>query len=121
MGFPLPLFGNGKKLFDYKNKMDAYSPDIFTMYLHDRHGEQLPSVIYDLKHIDGSMWINDPEIANELYVTKNKYFNKHKRTKANLFYLFGNSLVFDESNELWAKKRKHITAALYKEKLVKML
>lgn len=29
----------------------------------------------------------------------------------------GNSIVFSRSDELWAKKRKHMSAAFYKEKM----
>ena len=33
----------------------------------------------------------------------------------------GESIVFIQSNELWSKKRKKLSHAFYKEKIVKML
>lgn len=33
----------------------------------------------------------------------------------------GDSILFQESSELWAKKRKSLSVAFYKEKLMKML
>ncbi len=60
-------------------------------------------------------------MLNQLYVTKNKIFDKH--TKAyNLFYeLFGDSTLFSTSSEMWANKRKRLSAAFYKDKMSKML
>lgn len=35
--------------------------------------------------------------------------------------MFGNSMLFDKSNQLWADKRKSLSAAFYKEKMNIML
>ena len=51
-------------------------------------------------------------------MTKNKYFDKYPRTKNLLFELMGNSLLFENSNELWSKKRKSLSTSFYKDKLL---
>jgi len=35
--------------------------------------------------------------------------------------LFRNSILFEKSNESWAAKRKHLSAAFYKDKMTLML
>ena len=60
-------------------------------------------------------------MVNELYVSKNKYFEKADKAKNVFLQLFGNSILFDKSNELWATKRKHLSSAFYKDKMTGML
>ena len=70
----------------------------------------------------GSLIINDPEIVSELYISKNKYFEKSDKTRRHLGPGFlGNSINLMPSNELWSLKRKTISSALYKDKLTRML
>ncbi len=61
--------------------------------------------------------VNRPEPAEELFVTKNKYFDKHPRSAKLLSRLTGDSILFAKSDILWQQKRKSLSAALYKEKL----
>lgn len=63
----------------------------------------------------------DPEIIEQLFVTYNKYFDKSDSTKEVFHYLLGESLLFDQSGELWSKKRKIMSVAFYKDKLIKMI
>ena len=65
--------------------------------------------------------INDPLILEELYVTKNKYFDKHDLIKDVMKRLMGDSILLSKSTEEWSKKRKAMSPAFYKEKLAKML
>ena len=65
--------------------------------------------------------VNDPEVVNELYVTKNKYVDKHEKFHNILKGFFGNSILFSPSTEQWAIRRKHLSAAFYKDKLSNML
>ena len=60
-------------------------------------------------------------MVNELYITKNKYFEKEDKLKKVFLQFFGNSILFDKSNELWATKRKHLSSAFYKDKMTGML
>jgi cytochrome P450 len=65
--------------------------------------------------------ISDPDIIEELYVTKNKFFDKNIRLENQFKCLFGAGTVFSKSNELQAEKRKHLSVAFYRERMVKML
>jgi cytochrome P450 len=58
-------------------------------------------------------------MVNELYVSKNKYFDKHPRIGQVLHPLLGDSTLFSRNDETWSKKRKALSATFYKEKLVK--
>ncbi len=61
--------------------------------------------------------VNRPEPAEDLFLTKNKYFDKHPRTAKFYSRLTGDSILFAKSDLLWQQKRKSLSAALYKEKL----
>jgi cytochrome P450 len=68
-----------------------------------------------------NLFIRDPVLLNELYVTKNKFFDKFDLTR-NLFYpLMGDSILLSSSSDQWNQKRKSLSAAFYKDKLLKML
>ncbi|CDW76725.1 cytochrome p450 [Stylonychia lemnae] len=67
------------------------------------------------------LYINSHEPLQELFVTKNKYFDKHPSTSTFLKKTVGDSTLFMKSNELWAKKRRSLSASLYKQKLVQMV
>ena len=62
--------------------------------------------------------INDPELVNELFTTKNKYFDKDPFLLIAQKNLMGKTIAFAQSTPEWAAKRKVITAALYKEKMI---
>jgi cytochrome P450 len=61
---------------------------------------------------------NDPELLNEVYVTKNKYYDKDPFMAELSREFVGKSTVFAQSNEEWADKRKIISSAFYKDKLI---
>lgn len=65
--------------------------------------------------------IADPYILEELYVNKNKYFDKHTRIYDMMKPLMGESILLARSNELWQAKRKSLSTAFYKDKLSKMM
>eukprot|EP00350_Pseudokeronopsis_sp_OXSARD2_P001575 CAMPEP_0170540938 /NCGR_PEP_ID=MMETSP0211-20121228/828_1 /TAXON_ID=311385 /ORGANISM="Pseudokeronopsis sp., Strain OXSARD2" /LENGTH=68 /DNA_ID=CAMNT_0010843505 /DNA_START=288 /DNA_END=494 /DNA_ORIENTATION=+ len=60
-------------------------------------------------------------MVEELYVAKNKYFDKHDKTYLSFYETLHESVLLCKSSELWQKKRKVLTAAFYKEKLGKMM
>jgi cytochrome P450 len=79
-----------------------------------------PSVYGFFHAFEPVLFINDPEIVQEMYTTQNKYFDKHPYIK-NLFApLMGEGLIFDRSNERWAKKRKALSITFYKDRMLKM-
>lgn len=71
----------------------------------------------DFRTQDGALTFSDPEMVNDIYVTKNRYFDKHPRSKWILQRLAGESIFFSKSDELWAKKRKSLSAAFYKDRM----
>ena len=64
-------------------------------------GEKLPPIVIDFKTSTGSLIINDPQMVEELYVTKNKYFDKYWRPKNLLQNVAGDSIIFNKTNDLW--------------------
>jgi cytochrome P450 len=60
-------------------------------------------------------------MVNELYMSKNKYFDKHDLVKEVMKRLMGDSILLSRSTEEWSKKRKIMSPAFYKDKLSKML
>jgi cytochrome P450 len=68
-----------------------------------------------------SLIINRPEPCEDLFLTKNKYFDKHPNSAEMLERLTGNSILFAKSDIQWQQKRKALSAALYKEKLRVMI
>ncbi len=68
-----------------------------------------------------ALLVNRPEACEELFLTKNKYFDKHPRSAKFGKRLFGDSILFAKSDTLWQQKRKSLSAALYKEKLKVMI
>ena len=67
------------------------------------------------------LFFNRPEPCTEIFMTKNKYFDKHPRTLKMGKILFGDSILFAKSDIVWQQKRKVLSSALYKEKLKLMI
>jgi cytochrome P450 len=82
---------------------------------------KIPPVFMEFSSNDGKIVFSDPEMVNEIYTIKNKYFDKHQKSKDLLGAIFGDSIIFARNDELWASKRKHLSVAFYKEKLTSML
>jgi cytochrome P450 len=64
--------------------------------------------------------LNTAEALTDIYITKNKFFDKDPMARISLGTLFGDSIILASSNEEWAKKRKILSSAFYKDKLVRM-
>jgi len=60
-------------------------------------------------------------MLEELYVTKNKYFDKHTRIYNITKPMLGDSILMSRSTEIWSKKRKVLSTVFYKDKLSKMM
>ena len=56
----------------------------------------------------------------DVYLTKNKYFDKDPVSQILFSSLLGESIVLAEGNDLWSRKRKVLSSAFYKDKLIKM-
>lgn len=101
--------------------IDKYSKNPGEVYWEKMFGENVPGLHVDFRFPFGVVAIGDPEIVNELYVTKNKYFDKTEKHRRMVSNMFGNSLILQRSNENWSTKRKHLSVAFYKEKMAPML
>jgi cytochrome P450 len=80
-----------------------------------------PGVIAMYNGFEPTLFISDPKILEELYVTKAKFLEKHPMMGRNQSPLTGDTIVFMPGNEQWAKKRKALSASFYKDRLVKMV
>lgn len=65
--------------------------------------------------------ISDPDIVQSLFTEKNRIFEKSEFHHLMMKRMTGDSIVFSKGNEEWAKRRRSISAAFYKEKLVLMI
>jgi cytochrome P450 len=68
-----------------------------------------------------ALMINSPELAEDVFLTKNKYFDKYPKAARLFSRLLGNSIIFAKSDLKWQQKRKSLSAALYKDKLRAMI
>ena len=60
-------------------------------------------------------------MVNEMYVTKNKFFDKHQAIGNSLYPLVGDSILFQKSNEIWREKRRALSSVFYKNKMIRMV
>jgi len=81
VAFPLPIIGTQHKFVKSCLELDRYSRFPHVEYWHKHLGKKLPKLLLDFRTPNGSIVVNDPRIVNELYVTKNKYFDRHYREK----------------------------------------
>jgi len=65
-----------------------------------------------------TLWFSDKELVNDLYMTKNKYFDKHPLIRNLAEPLLGDSILLQQNNEFWNAKRKTIASSMYKDKIV---
>ena len=56
-----------------------------------------------------------------MFVEKNKYFDKHESSHKLFYRLLGDGILIAPSNENWSRRRKSLTSAFYKDKLLKMV
>lgn len=81
-----------------------------------------PPKVYGFCYLkEPTLVVSDPHILEEVYVSKNKYFDKHPRIYEFFKPLMGETILMARSNELWSKKRKSLSTAFYKDKLGKMM
>ena len=61
--------------------------------------------------------VSDPAVVQDLYTTKNKYFDKAPLVKDVTYCLGGDSILFTETTQDWKDARKAMSPAFYKGKL----
>ena len=67
------------------------------------------------------LFFRDPLLLEDLYVKQNKYFDKSHVTRGVFHMLMGDSILLEDSSEFWNNKRKKMSVAFYKDKLIKMV
>ena len=67
------------------------------------------------------MLIQDPEVVQDLMVTKNHLVDKNGSFHAAVKNYFGDGLLFIQTNDKWKQKRNAIAHAFFKDKLIVML
>ena len=67
------------------------------------------------------LFFREPNLLEDLYVKHNKFFDKSTVTRDVFHKLTGDSILFEKSTEFWNNKRKKMSIAFYKDKLIKMV
>lgn len=78
-----------------------------------------PGILQWFTGFEPTLFISDPEMVDQLYVAKNKYFDKHPRLADVFRPLLGDSTLMMRNNEEWAKRRNTLSMTFYKDKLTK--
>ena len=120
-GFPLPVICNLIPFAKSLSKRNEYSESHFIAYMNDRFNGNIPPTVIDFISSKGLIITSDPDFLRDIYVTKAKYMDKFYRIKDVMYILFGDSLLFDKASERQVTKRKHLSAAFYKDKMQTLL
>lgn len=117
----MPIFGNLGAII--KTRDNFAKPNENPMMEVGKYyfGDDQPGVFGFCFQKYPTLVISDPAILEELYVNKNKYFDKHPRIYEVMKPMMGESILLARSNELWSRKRKSLSTAFYKDKLSKMM
>ena len=80
--------------------MDEHSKTPLEEYFSNYFGQEtkLPPVFLDMRDPSGILVVTDPLYVDELYVSKNKFFDKADKEGRVYFDYFGNSLFHQKSN-----------------------
>ncbi|CDW86732.1 cytochrome p450 [Stylonychia lemnae] len=90
-------------------------------YVNHCFGESPPQYVGFIYSRVLCLFVNRHEPLQDLFVTKNKFFDKHPFTARLFKKTLGDGTLFAKSDELWAKKRKSLSSSLYKQKLIQMV
>ena len=64
--------------------------------------------------------VNDPQMVQDIFTTKNKSYDKMSRTQLLFGDLMGNTFLFSPGDAIWKAKRKAVAHAFFKDKIVHM-
>jgi cytochrome P450 len=65
--------------------------------------------------------VSDPDLVEEIYGSKNKFFDRSYVGEQLFKPILHNSILAATSNGTWALKRKILTQSFYKDKLMKLI
>ena len=117
-----PIFGNFLKVSHLMSRNPKLDHSPFRPMLEDTYGKNktFPEIVVCMMQQQPMVVINSARMLTDVYVTKNKYFDKDPISRVLFGSIFGESIVLAASDELWSKKRKVLSQAFYKDKLIKM-
>jgi cytochrome P450 len=116
-----PVIGNFLRLCEIMNKRGAIDYTPFVPMLKDTFGDaNPPDVVVLMAQSQPMVVLNHPACLTDIYVTKNKYFDKDPLGRIIFGSFIGESIVLAASDEKWAKKRKVLSSAFFKDKLLRM-
>jgi hypothetical protein len=73
----------------------------FVEEVYCKGNQQVPPIVGVVMGTYVGLFVNTPELCEEVFVTKNKYFDKHPRSLKMGKRLFGDSILFAKSDILW--------------------
>ena len=114
-----PVLGSFLKIPAIKDKKEIKSALIndFVEDTYMKGKKEVPPFVGLVLGSTVLLLVNRPEPCEDLFLTKNKYYDKHPNSAEVFKRMLGNSILFAKSDIHWQQKRKALSAALYKEKL----
>ena len=116
----LPLVGCIPSIWYYGNYDNKIGQHPVARFLYRLYNDNPPSITGLLFSSKVLLFVNKPDVITDLFITKNKFFDKHHNSGHHLKQVLGDSILFARSNEMWQHKRKSLSQSLYKEKLIAM-
>jgi hypothetical protein len=102
VGFPLPVVGNLLTFLKVQRRRNHYSKTPLEDYFTYVFGKgKLPPVFLDMRDPRGIIVVTDPKYVDELYIAKNKFFDKADKERRVYYSWFGESIFHAKSNEAW--------------------
>jgi cytochrome P450 len=80
-----------------------------------------PGAVILVNTFTPSLMISDPAMLQDIYGSKNRFFDKSTLSRDILAPLMGDTTIFQPTSDNWRQKRKSLSATFYKAKLLKMV
>ena len=85
VGFPLPVIGNVLQFMRSLKTMNGFSKTPLENYFEQIYGPpgtpDIPPIFVDFRMPNGIVVVTDPKYVDELYVGKNKFFDKCEKER----------------------------------------
>ena len=96
--------GSYLQIMKHLNPSDESRGHPFNEFVNDEYfeeGKKVPDVVGFVLGTTVALMINTPEIVADLFVAKNKYFDKHPYSAKLFSRMFGDSILFAKSDLKW--------------------